>query len=66
MSPKRKTTDTVAYVTASRLAEILGVHIQHVLKLTREGKLPCKRVGRAIRYRLDEVDAAVTLMATNP
>jgi hypothetical protein len=27
------------------------------LRLTREGKLPCKRFGRSVRFALYEIDA---------
>lgn len=45
-------------LTAEQLAPILGVGIEQVRKLTREGSLPHHRIGGAIRYDLEAVKAA--------
>lgn len=38
-------------MTADEVAELIGYSREHVWKLTREGKIPCKRIGRGYRYR---------------
>lgn len=45
-------------LTAEQLAPLLGVGIEQVRKLTREGSLPHHRIGGAIRYDLEAVKAA--------
>lgn len=45
-------------LTAEQLAPLLGVGIEQVRKLTREGALPHHRIGGAIRYDLEAVKAA--------
>lgn len=45
-------------LTAEQLAPLLGVGIEQVRKLTREGSLPHHRIGGAIRYDLESVKAS--------
>lgn len=40
-------------VNQQQAAELLGVCGKTVYELRRRGELPCVRVGRAIRYRVD-------------
>lgn len=47
-------------LTAEQLAPLLGVGIEQVRKLTREGSLPHHRIGGAIRYDLEAVKAATS------
>jgi hypothetical protein len=46
-------------VTAERLAELLAVPSSAIEAKTREGALPCVRIGRWIRYAPAEVLAAL-------
>lgn len=42
------------------LASRLGVSERHVLAMIRDGKLPCMRVGRSLRFRWSAVLAALS------
>ena len=42
-------------VTAAGLAEHLGVRVGQIYRMTRAGRLPCYRIGRRLRFDLDEV-----------
>ncbi len=49
----------MAYVNKSKVSAHLGVSPQTVMRLVVSGKLPCYRIGRQVRFRLDEVDKAI-------
>lgn len=56
---------TGALLTARRVAELLDVSAETVLRWTRDGKLPAIRLpSGAIRYREDELDAWLASHAT--
>jgi excisionase family DNA binding protein len=42
-------------VRAPKVAEVLDVSLSQVRKLTRTGKLPCFKIGRAVRYDIDAI-----------
>lgn len=42
-------------LTTSDVAEILSINVQEVRRLTREGRLPARRIGKAYRYFRDEI-----------
>ena len=42
-------------LTTSEVANLLSMSVQEVRRLTREGILPARRVGKAYRYFRDEV-----------
>ncbi len=42
-------------LTAQRVAELLGVSPEYVWQMSREGRIPTIRLGRARRYRLDAI-----------
>ena len=42
-------------LTAQQVADLLALSVQEVRRLTRDGKLPARRVGKAYRYFRDEV-----------
>lgn len=44
-------------LTASDVAELLNISVPEVRRLSRTGKLPSRRVGKAYRYFRDEVVA---------
>lgn len=57
----------VRYLTARDLAEILGLHEQTVLRMARAGRLPCRRFGHSVRFRLDDIEQwAAVAVAVNP
>jgi len=45
-------------LTAREVADLFGIHIRTVYRLTKEGKLPCYKIGNRYRYRLDELRGA--------
>jgi excisionase family DNA binding protein len=47
------------YVSRVRAAEMLSVNVQTIDKLLREGRLPAFRVGRAVRIKLSDLNAAL-------
>lgn len=53
-----------AFVTARELAEHLGVPVGWVYAATADGRLPHLRAGRHLRYRVDDVELALTRPAT--
>ena len=44
-------------LTTSDVAELLALSVQEVRRLTREGQLPARKVGKAYRYFRDEIVA---------
>lgn len=46
----------MAYVKAEVVAEHLGVSKKTVYKLAREGKIPSYRIGRMVRFSLEDID----------
>ena len=42
-------------LTAAGVAELLSISVQEVRRLTRERKLPARRIGKSYRYFRDEV-----------
>ncbi len=42
-------------LTAQKVAELLGVSPEYVWQMSREGRIPTIRLGRARRYRLDSI-----------
>jgi len=48
------------YWSAKRLAEYLDVPESWVYEQARLGKLPCEKLGRYVRFRLADVEAALT------
>ena len=48
-------------LTTSEVAELLNMGIQEVRRLTREGRLPARRIGKSYRYFRDEIVAWLDL-----
>jgi excisionase family DNA binding protein len=48
-----------ALFTADEVADALAVSETLVRQLTLTGELPCRRIGRLVRYTLDDVAAFV-------
>jgi excisionase family DNA binding protein len=46
-------------VDAQAIAERLGVPVSWVRESTRSGAMPCVKLGRYVRFDLDDVDAWV-------
>jgi excisionase family DNA binding protein len=51
-------------LTAREVADLLGVKPETVLRWTRRGELPAFRLGRAIRFREDDLEAWLAERAT--
>jgi len=47
-----------SYVTAKVLAEALSMRTDRVYELARQGRIPCHKVGRAVRFDIEEVRAS--------
>jgi excisionase family DNA binding protein len=50
---------TESLLTAAEMAKRLNVHESAVRTMEREGKIPGLRVGRYVRFRAEEVEAAL-------
>jgi excisionase family DNA binding protein len=44
-------------LTAEQVAERFQIPRSHVYRLTREGRLPCVKLGRYRRYRIAEIES---------
>ncbi len=44
-------------LTADELAERWQVKEAHVYRLAREGQVPCVKLGRYVRFRLEAIEA---------
>ncbi|MDI6816866.1 MAG: helix-turn-helix domain-containing protein [Actinomycetota bacterium] len=42
---------------AAKVAELLDVSERYVYQLASEGKIPCVRVARSVRFRPSDIDA---------
>ncbi len=42
-------------LTTDEVAEMLSLSVQEVRKLTREGRMPARKIGKAYRYFRDEI-----------
>jgi excisionase family DNA binding protein len=42
-------------LTATEVADLLSLSVQEVRRLTRNGNLPARRIGKAYRYFRDEI-----------
>jgi excisionase family DNA binding protein len=49
----------VALLTLADAAKYLSVGQRTLARLTAEGKLPCVRIGRAVRYHVPDLDAFI-------
>ena len=57
-------TDNTQLVDAKTLAEITNLPVASVRRLAREGKLPHYKLGRLLRFDVDEVKAALKVVKT--
>ena len=46
-------------ITPEALAEAWGVPKSHIYRLAREGRLPCVRLGKYVRFHPKAVDAFI-------
>ena len=46
-------------MTAAEVAEYAQVNVRTVYRKARDGELQCYRMGKAIRFKLDEVEASM-------
>ena len=61
MSATRVRPELQALITVdmAEMAGILGVHAKTLARWAREGRIPCIRIGRVVRFRPAEVLAAL-------
>jgi excisionase family DNA binding protein len=43
-------------LTAPQVAELIGMRVDFVYKLSREGRIPAIRFGRTYRYRAEAIE----------
>lgn len=48
----------MAYVTAAVVAEYFGVSLPTVRRWTAEKRIPFRKIGRTVRYSLEEISEA--------
>ena len=48
----------MAYVTADKVAEHFGIPKNAVYKMAREGVIPSYRLGRSLRFVIEEIEEA--------
>ena len=48
----------MAYVTADKVAEHFGLPKNAVYKMAREGTIPSYRLGRSLRFVIEEIEDA--------
>ncbi len=65
LAPRLATPPTVSgpptgrnYVTAKIVADALSMRTDRIYELARQGRIPCHKVGRAVRFDIDEVRAS--------
>ena len=44
-------------LTTAQVAELLSMNVQEVRRLSRDGRIPSRRIGKAYRYFRDEIVA---------
>jgi len=44
---------------AKEVAEYTQIPLQMIYRRTRNGEIPCYRIGGSIRYKIDEVEASM-------
>jgi excisionase family DNA binding protein len=44
-------------LTTAQVAELLAMNVQEVRRLSRDGRLPSRRIGKAYRFFRDEIVA---------
>ena len=48
--------ERIAY-TATEVAEMLSISLVQIRRFTASGRLPCRRLGRSVRYTHSDIDA---------
>ena len=48
--------DPKPLLTAREVARLLRLHEKTVRRMIREGRLPCLRIGRSVRFVVDDID----------
>jgi excisionase family DNA binding protein len=46
-------------MTAREVSEYTQIPLQMIYRKTKSGDLPCYRIGRSIRYKVEEIDMAM-------
>lgn len=55
-----------ALFTADEVADALAISTRLVRQLTTQGDLPCRRIGRLVRYAQGDIDAFVATREAHP
>jgi excisionase family DNA binding protein len=50
------------YLSRKSAAAMVGVSTQLIAKLNKQGKLPCYRLGRAVRIKLSDLETMLRRM----
>jgi excisionase family DNA binding protein len=50
-------------LTAEQVAELLGLHPRTVLEFARDGRMPCRRFGRRVRFVRTEIEQWLSVAA---
>jgi len=51
------------FVNAETVADYFGVSSDLIYLMAREGRIPCHRIGRLVRFRIAEVEALIAVPA---
>ncbi len=46
-------------MTAREVSEYTKIPLQMIYRKTQSGDIPCYRIGRSIRYKVEEIDTAM-------
>jgi excisionase family DNA binding protein len=46
-------------MTAREVSEYTQIPLQMIYRKTKSGDIPCYRIGRSIRYKVEEIDMAM-------
>ena len=46
-------------MTARQVSEYTQIPLQMIYRKTQSGDIPCYRIGRSIRYKVEEIDMAM-------
>jgi excisionase family DNA binding protein len=52
------------WLTSEELGGLIGIHSTTIEGMSKRGELPCLRVGKALRFKASEVEAAIRTART--
>lgn len=53
------------WLTPEQMGRRVRLHPKTLLRLARDGRIPCLRAGKAVRFAAEQVEAALTKNAAN-